>query len=138
MNANLIVTLIGFMGIGAAIKSFIDAVLTRRQSQSQKQLEFKETRYKALILLMLAMLDFEKSLPGLRQHGRNFNSPEELLNEIRDERNNMILYASDEVIKAVKLFIADPNEKTFYEAAIKMRKDLYGLKKLKLNDLLIP
>lgn len=48
MNVELIVTLIGFMGIGAVIKSFVDAAFIRRQNQSQKQHEFKETRYKRL------------------------------------------------------------------------------------------
>jgi len=89
-------------------------------------------------MLMLAMLDFEKSLPSLGQHGRNFNSPQQLRDEIKDERNNMLLFASDNVINAIKQFVNEPNENTFYEAAIKMRQDLYGLKtKLGPKDLLI-
>lgn len=53
-------------------------------------------------MLMAAMLDFEKNLTNLKEHGRNFTSPNELLDEIKDERNNMILFASDDVINAVK------------------------------------
>ncbi|RZJ91051.1 MAG: hypothetical protein EOO20_06320 [Chryseobacterium sp.] len=138
MDIPNIITLIGFMGIGALIKSFVDAALHKRQNRSQKQHEFKETRYKAVIMLMLALLDFEKNLPNLKQHGRNYSSPEQLLDEIKDERNNMLLYASDSVINAIKQFINEPNELTFYEAAIKMRQDLYGLgTKLRPKNLLI-
>ncbi|MGV8135066.1 MAG: hypothetical protein AB2L20_07620 [Mangrovibacterium sp.] len=138
MDTTNIVTLIGFMGIGALIKSFVDAALHKRQNRSQKQREFKETRYKALIMLMLAMLDFEKSLPNLKKHGRDFASVEELSDEIKTERNNMILFASDEVINSLKRFLLNPTAQTFYEAAVQMRKDLYNLKtKLNTDDLII-
>lgn len=126
------------MGIGAIVKSFVDTALSKRQNQSQKQHDFKETRYKALILLMLATLDFEKSISNLKKHGRDFTSREDLLDEIKVERDNMILFASDTVINTLKEFIVAPTEDTFYNAAIQMRKDLYGLKtKLQPNDLLI-
>ena len=138
MNTNIIVSLIGFMGIGAIIKSLIDAALNKRQNQSAKQHDFKETRYKTTIMLMLAALDFENNISSLREHGRNFTTKEQLLDEIKAERNNMILFASDEVINSIKQFIGSPTEQTFYQAAIQMRKDLYSLKtKLKPTDLLI-
>jgi hypothetical protein len=136
MDATNIITLIGFMVIGAVIKSFVDSSLNRKQNLSQKQYDFKETRYKALIMLMLAMLDFEKNQPMLKEHGRNFGSINELSDEIRTERNNMILFASDEVITSLKNFLRNPNEQTFFDTAVHMRKDLYKLKtKLKIEDL---
>lgn len=126
------------MGFGALIKSFVDAALTKRQNRTQKQQEFKETRYKAIILLMLALLDFEKNKSKLAEHGRNFNSADELLDEIKDEYDNMILFASGGVIETTKKFIIHPDRDTFYRAALMMRKDLYGLKaNLSVDDLFI-
>jgi hypothetical protein len=40
----------------------------------------------------------------------------------------MILFASDQVIRSLNLFIADPTEDNYYILTINMRKDLYGLK----------
>jgi hypothetical protein len=39
----------------------------------------------------------------------------------------MILFASDQVIRSLTTFITDPTENNYYELAIAMRKDLYGL-----------
>lgn len=122
-----IISAIGLIGIGAIIKSLIDSVLKKRETRSQTQLEFKDIRYKAIILLANAMLDFEKHKPELHKHNRPFESKEQLLDELKVERNNMILFASDNVILAINEFISGSDEDNFYRLAIAMRKDLYGL-----------
>lgn len=122
-----IISAIGLIGIGAVIKSLIDSLLKKKEVKSQTQHEFKNTRYKAIILLANAMLDFEKHKPELHKHNRLFESKEQLLDELKTERNNMILFASDNVILSLNKFISDPGEGNFYTLAIAMRKDLYGL-----------
>lgn len=89
-------------------------------------------------MLMLVMLDFGKCLPNLKKHGRDFASVGELSDEIEAERNNMILFATDEVINSLKRFLQNPTNQTFNETALQMRKDLYNLKtKLNTADLII-
>ncbi len=123
-----ILSAIGLIGIGAIIKSIIDFVLKNREIKSQAQHDFKNIRYKAIILLANALLDFEKHLPELKKHGRIFTSKNQLVDELKIERNNMILFASDQAIRTLSEFINDPSENNYYEFAIAMRKDLYGLK----------
>jgi hypothetical protein len=123
-----IISAIGLIGIGAVIKSLIDSLLKKREVKSQTQHEFKNTRYKAIILLANAMLDFDKHKAELHRHNRFFNNKEQLLDELVVERNNMILFSSDNVILMLNRFVSDPGEDTFYTLTIAMRKDLYGLK----------
>lgn len=122
---NLATIVLSLVGSG-----FLSTVLThylqkKSTSDSAKQ-EFKETRYKCIILLMHACLDFERSNTELSKHGRNFHSLDDLLDEIRAEWHNMILFASDSVLQTTQEFIATPNSKTFYKAALAMRSDLWG------------
>ena len=122
-----ILSAIGLIGIGALLKSIIDFFLRKREINSQAQHEFKEKRYKVIILLSNATLDFEKHKAELHKHGRNFESKVELVDELKAERNNMILFASDTVIHSLNRFISESSEENYYELAIAMRKDLYGL-----------
>jgi hypothetical protein len=122
-----IISAIGLIGIGAIVKSIIDSFLKKREAKSQAHHEFMTTRYKPIILLANAMLDFEKHKADLRKHGRDFSDKAQLIDELKTERNNMILFASDQVIRSLTTFITDPTENNYYELAIAMRKDLYGL-----------
>ncbi|UPK72853.1 hypothetical protein [Chitinophaga filiformis] len=122
-----IISALGLIGLGAILKSIIDSLLKAKELQRQKQNDFKEVRYKAVILLMHGMLDFEKSRPEFEKHGRQFNTITDLLEEIKIERNNMILYASDKVILAITEFINQSTEENYFRVAFAMRKDLYGL-----------
>lgn len=131
-----IVSTIGLIGFGAILKSIVDSILKKKEIRQQKQNDFKEVRYKAIILLMYGLLDFEKSNFEFQKHGRNFHTIQDLIEEIKIERNNMILFASDKVIILIKDFINQPIEANYYKVAIAMRKDLYGLNtKLKDSDL---
>jgi len=48
---------------------------------------------------MLGLLDFEKNKQMLHLHGRQYiNNKEDLIYELKLELNNMILYASNEVL----------------------------------------
>lgn len=123
-----IISAIGLIGIGAIMKSIIDSYLKNWELKGQSQHEFKSSRYKVIILLANAMLDFEKHKPDLLNHGRVFSNTTQLADELKTERNNMILFASDQVIRTLNFFIINSTEENFFELAIAMRKDLYGLK----------
>lgn len=78
-----------------------------KSAQKNKQ-EFKEQRYKYLILLMYSALNFEKHKNMLQKSGRAHVTIEELLDEIKAEWNNSFLFASDKVLKSVHGFIKYP------------------------------
>ena len=54
------------------------------------------------------------------------------INDLKDELNtewvNSWMFADDRTIKSFKNFIEKPNEKTFSETILSMRKDLWGKK----------
>ena len=77
-------------------------------------------------MLMYSALDFEREKKRLLEHGRDFRSRDELLEELKAEWHNMILFASYEAIREVFLFIQAPNVKFFRTAVIAMRSDLWG------------
>jgi hypothetical protein len=122
-----ILSALGLIGIGAVIKSIIDFFIKTREVKSQAQHEFKNSRYKPIILLANALLDFDKHQPDLKKHGRDFTTRSQLIDELKVERNNTLLFASDQVIKALSVFLTAPSEVNYYKLAIAMRKDLYGL-----------
>lgn len=63
-------------------------------------------------------------------------SAEDLSFELETEWHNMILFASDEVLIRTKRFLESPDEQTFWQVGLAMRKDLYKLKtKVELKDL---
>lgn len=130
-----LISVLGALSVGALLTSTFQFWADRNKLNRQKREEFKETRYKAIIILMDASLDFNQSAKNLSVH-RNFASKEELQNELLTEWRNMLLYANDHVIKSMKAFVKEPNEQNFYKTGIAMRRDLYGIKTgLTIDDL---
>lgn len=126
MTIEDIIKVIGLLGLGGLLGTYFRILWERRNKALIQKQEFKETRYKCIILLMRGALDFDMEKPKLNQHGRNFQSLEELLNEIKTEWYNMILFASEEVLTESYVFICKPSEVAFRKAALAMRRDLWG------------
>lgn len=136
MTASEIISLIGLIGIGGLLKSLFDLFIGRRKIKSEKKQEFKETRYKAIILLCHAYVNYESEEMALIIQRPDIKSREVLFNELRAEWINMVLYASDKVILAMKKFLESSDQITFNEMVLAMRKDLYGIRtKLKMENL---
>ena len=133
MNFENIFNVLAPLFIGGLIVHYVHILWERKSSQFLKKQEFKETRYKCIIILMLSLLDFEKNKQMLHLHGRQYiNNKEDLISELKLELNNMILYASSEVLKTTNNFVQNPSQQNFYQVAIGMRKDLwYGKVSLK-------
>lgn len=126
MTLENVVAALSFLGVGGALATYFRILWERQnQAQSHKQ-EFKEARYKCMILLMYSTLDFEKHSPLLRQHGRSFATLADLDDELRTEWHNMILFASEAVLSSVHAFIRTQNADNFRKAAFAMRADLWG------------
>ena len=120
------ISAIGLLGIGGLLGTYVRILLERRTSALSQKQEFKDTRYKCIIMLMYVSLDFEQRGRGLEKFGRNFRSRDEVLAELQTEWHNMILFASDDALKTVHSFIQLPSPSSFKSAALAMRKDLWG------------
>lgn len=84
---------VGLLGIGGILGTYFRILWERKNTALLQKQDFKETRYKCIILLMYSALDFRKNKSMLRQQGRNFLSLEDLMDELQAEWHNMILFA---------------------------------------------
>lgn len=134
-----IVSVIGLIGIGGLLKSAFDFFIGNQNRKSQSKHEFKQLRYKTIILLCFTFLYYDREKPTLLIHRPDLKSKDDLHNEIFAEWNNMMLYASDKVISALREYLKNSNQEYYNRLIISMRKDLYGIRtKVKSEDLIIP
>ena len=128
--------------LGGIIGAFFNVLWERNKTISLQKQEYKETRYKAVILLMYSFLEYKDSSDFLIIHRPDLNSKEKLFLELKTEWNNMILYASDEVLLKSHVFLNNPSHENYKKLAIEMRKDLWGgkisheIKKLNFEDII--
>ena len=118
----------GLLGIGGFISSYFTLLWQRRNEDTKARQEYKETRYKCVVLLMRALLEFDKYKDMLIRHGYSISSKEDLIDLMKDEQLSAMLYASKNSIKAMGDFINNPNKNTLIKSVIEMRKDLWKLK----------
>lgn len=132
-----ILSFLGSVSIGALLLDWLRFRLDKRKLENTKRHEYKEVRYKAVMMLMVSALDFEKNKAMLHIHGRTtLNTLEDLMEELDIEWKNMILYANDEVLKTMGQFVREPTLNNFWKTTLEMRKDLYGINtKLEIRDL---
>lgn len=141
MAANEIISVLGLLGIGAILKSIIDYFFNNRKRRSEARDQFKETRYKAVIILCHALTTYETQGQKLSKSRSDITTPKELFNEIYTEWINMSLYASYQVIEMMRVFLENQDLKSFQAVILSMRKDLFGIrtsltgKELTLNSL---
>lgn len=127
MNIENILSVLALLGVGGILGHLFRILWERRSSELLKRQEFKETRYKCIIMLALILLDFEKNKQILHLHERGYiKNKEDLIYELKLEWNNMILYASEEALEKTYSFIQNPSQDSFYKVALAMRKDLWG------------
>ncbi len=113
--------------LGGLIGTYLRILWERRNSALLQKQEFKETRYKCIVILSLSLVDFKKNKYLLHQNNREYiQTPEDLISELKIELNNMILFASEEVLFSMSDFIKSPTIENYRKMAIAMRKDLWG------------
>ena len=128
MTTEQILTAIGLVGFGGLLKSLFDFLIASRKAKHDSKHALKETRYKAIILLCYALVNYDKEKTMLLINRPDINSIDRLRNEIHAEFINMSLFGSDNVILEMKQFLLKQNSQTLNDLALAMRKDLYGIK----------
>jgi hypothetical protein len=137
-----IITILSLLGLGGIVGAFFNSVWERNKAISLQKQEYKEARYKAIILLMYGFLEYKDESDFLIIHRPDLNSKEKLFLELKTEWNNMILYASDEVLLKSHTFLNKSSHENYKKLAIEMRKDLWGgkishkIKKLNFENII--
>lgn len=138
MNTTEIISLIGLIGFGGLLNSILNMFIDGKKRKTESKHDFKQTRYKAIILQCFTLIYWERENPKLLIHRPDLKTKNILYDEIYTEWINMTLYASDKVINSMKTFLEDSNQKNFNNMILCMRKDLYGIRtKLNNEDLTI-
>jgi len=128
MSIEQILAALGLIGIGSVIPALVSYIIASRKKKSDAKQELKEQRYKAILLLCYAFVNYEREQTKLVINRPNITSKEELLNELTAEWVNMSLYASDDVISKMKKLLEIQTENEYNALIIQMRRDLYSVK----------
>ncbi len=116
--------LVAGLGIGSVITTLVQYFLKKRSYALQSQREDLEKRYKVIILLMYAAVEYEKSKKFLRIHRPDLKNQQDVFEELKAEWYNMILFASEKTQQELHSFIENPDIENLKATAIAMRTDL--------------
>jgi hypothetical protein len=116
--------LIAGLGIGSGVTAWIQHALKLKETAYQSQRQELEKRYRVIILLMYAAVDFEGNKKTLQIHRPDLENLQAVLEELKAEWFNMLLFASQKTLETLKNFVQTPNKTSLQRAALAMRQDL--------------
>lgn len=126
MDAQILITVLFSLGIGGLLGVFAKSFLDKQQHKFSKVFEYKEARYKAIMILMwVTMNPTEFELDKLMKHRPDIRNINELDEELKLEYHNAMLFASDEVLSAMSDFLEKKNIEAWKVVTKAIRKDLY-------------
>lgn len=126
-----ILAILGVLGVGGLLATCMTYIFEKRKHIRFSEQEEKEKRYKKLINALRIVLEPE-NLKYVKEIRPDLKNVDDWKNEIRQEYFNSVLFASDDVIRALREFILTPNNATYGKTVLAMRKDLWN-KKTKLE-----
>lgn len=125
------------LGLGGILGGYITYLLDKKKEHEFKVLEQKEKRYKSCLLYMDAFFE-PKNIKYLSSRQPDIDDAQDVIEYLKMEYHEMILYASKDVIFSVKAFIENPTRDNFLKTISTMRQDLSAKKNdLDLNDIIL-
>jgi len=115
------------LGVGGILGGYITYLLDKKKEREFKVLEQKEKRYKSCLLYMDAFFE-PKNIKYLSSRQSDIDNAEDVMEYLKMEYHEMILYASEDVIFSVKTFIENPVRDNFLKTILTMRQDLSAKK----------
>jgi len=132
-----ILSALTLLGLGGILGGYITYLLDKKKEREFKILEQKEKRYKSCLLYMDAFFE-PKNIKYLSSRQPDIDNAQDVIEYLKMEYHEMMLYASKEVILSVKAFIENPTHGKFLRTILTMRQDLSKMKNdLELNDIQI-
>ncbi len=125
-----IISALTLLGVGGILGGYITYLLDKKKEREFKVLEQKEKRYKSCLLFMDAFFE-PKNIKYLSSRHPDIKNSQDVIEYLKMEYHEMILYASKDVIFSVKAFIENPLRENFLKTILTMRQDLSA----KRNDL---
>jgi hypothetical protein len=116
--------LLAGIGLGSVITAQVQHWLRIKETAHESQRRDLEARYKVIILLMYAAVDFTGNETAMRIHRPDLKNQTDILNDLRAEWTNMLLFASRSTLDDLRVFINDPTATNLAKCAVSMRVDL--------------
>ncbi|MFA6169849.1 MAG: hypothetical protein WCW67_08360 [Candidatus Margulisiibacteriota bacterium] len=128
--SQIVMSTLTLLGIGGIVGGYITYLLDKNKEREFKILEQKEKRYKSCLLFMDAFFE-PKNIKYLSSRHPDIDNAQDILEFLKMEYHEMMLYASKEVVMLVKIFIENPTNENYLRTILGMRHDLF----IKKNDL---
>lgn len=129
--------IINAFGLSAIALAGLSYLFQRRRDLRLKETDYKETRYKCILMLMYAYLT--KDMRDIGKYNSAIVSHSTLKKELAAEWVNCWLYSSDDTVRGLKEFIEEPSENGFANVVLRMRKELWNVKtKLQAGEFKLP
>lgn len=112
------------LGIGGVIGGYVTFLLDRKKERESRKLEQKEKRYRSCLLFMDAYFE-PNNIKYLESRHNDIHNANDILQYLKAEYHEMLLYASKDVIVSLKRFIENPSRGNFFIAILTMRQDLW-------------
>ena len=126
----IILSALTLLGVGGVLGSYITFLLDKKKELEFRHLEQKEKRYKSCLLYMDCYFE-PKNIKYLSSRQPDIDSAADIIEYLKAEYHEMLLYASKDVILSTKAFIDNPTIENFLKTVLSMRQDLW----VKKNDL---
>ena len=136
-SIQIIISALTLLGLGGILGGYITYLLDKKKEREFKVLEQKEKRYKSCLLYMDAFFEPE-NIKYLSSRQPDIDNAQDVIEYLKMEYHEMMLYASKEVVLSVKVFIENPTHEKFLTTILTMRQDLSSVKNdLNLHDIQI-
>lgn len=111
-------------GTSAIVTSYLNFKFKTREAKFQSRHNELEKRYRVIILLMYAAYNFEDNKSFLRIQRPDLKTQSDVLDDLKAECFNMLLFASKTTQTSLHCFITEPNLPNLLKTANSMRQDL--------------
>jgi hypothetical protein len=138
MSFEIILSILGLLGVGGIIGSYLQYLWNQKRDTELKIQALNENKYRSTLIFMRCVLkptniqQFIIEDPYFPKEESEEIIKNYSLKKLTETYYNSILYASDDVLISEKEFLRQPSESTFFKTAIAMRKDLWK-KKTKID-----
>lgn len=132
-STQLILSLFTAIGFGGIFGAYFQSRFQHQKEIQEDIHKLKHKRYSSILIQMLTILDPKYSLPKIQEVRPDLKNMEDFKQEVKTEMLNSVLFANDEVIKAMAGFVKNPIYPAYIKTASAMRKDLWN-KKTKIGE----
>jgi len=133
--SQILISALTLLGVGGLVGGYITYLLDKKKTREFQVLEQKRNRYKSCLLYMDAFFE-PRNIKYLSSRHADINQASDVIEYLKMEFFEMTLYASKEVITAVKTFIEKPVRENFLKTILTMRQDLSAKRiDLRLQDI---